>query len=147
MWMTGNTLVKMESKSKKKKSRLTLDLEPETLIELKAAVVVFGAKSYSSLIHQQIVQKIREAKQLVSRDEFDQLCKQQAEEISVKSEQKRNEREKKLSALQSTESESEEMTVKKTSKPGVSRSKKNFISRNGEVYKIIDEDPLDDDND
>ena len=69
-------------------------MEKETLAELKAATVIFGAKSYASLVHQQIVLKIREARQMVSKEEFEKLRDEQIKDIESRSRVKTAERRK-----------------------------------------------------
>lgn len=49
---------------------LTVRLDPKTYIEFAAATVVLRHRNVSSLLHQFVVQKIREAQETVSPEEF-----------------------------------------------------------------------------
>ena len=140
MWLTGNTLVEMAEKTKQK-SKMTLELEMETLAELKAAVVIFGAKSYSSLIHQQVVQKIREAKNLVSKEEFEKIRDEQILEITnrskIKSLERKNSTKLKKQAAKVTArpDETEKISVNARSK---NKTGEILSTRDGEV-PLVDE--------
>jgi len=87
--ITSNTVVKMTAKGKK---LLTLELDFETLAEFAAATKVFGARSNASLLHQQVMTKIREAKSLTTEDEFNRLVEHQKIEILKRSKRKALER-------------------------------------------------------
>lgn len=88
----------LERMSKRTTKLLTLELDLETLAEFSAACEVFGARSKSTFLNQYVVQKIREAKQTVSRDEFSKIFDKQMQEIQERSERKSLER-KKASAV------------------------------------------------
>ncbi len=90
----GNMLLEMTKRGAGKKSKITLEMAKETLAELKAAAIIFGAKSYSSLVHQQIVLKIREAGQMVSKEDFEKLRDEQMKDIESRSRVKTAERRK-----------------------------------------------------
>ena len=92
----GNNLVKMATKDRKIKSQITVAITRETLAELKAATIIFGARSYSSLVHQQVVLKIREARNMVSKEEFERIYDEQFDDIAVRSKAKVLERENSL---------------------------------------------------
>lgn len=92
--ISSNTLVKMSAGNNKK--LLTLEVDLDTLAEFSAARIIFGAKSNASLLHQQVVTKIREAKSLVSKEEFEEKVDQQKTEIAERSKRKSLERQKSL---------------------------------------------------
>jgi hypothetical protein len=82
----------LERMSKRTTKLLTLELELETLAEFSAAAEVFGARSKSTFLNQYVVQKIREAKQTVSKDEFSAVYNKHLEAIQERSERKSKER-------------------------------------------------------
>ena len=110
LFLPGHTLERM---SKRTTKLLTLELELETLAEFSAAAEVFGARSKSTFLNQYVVQKIREAKQTVSKDEFAAVYAKHLEAIQERSERKAKER--KISAAKiNTKPDSEKTKPKKT---------------------------------
>lgn len=91
MQITSNTLVNMASGGRK---LITLEVDLETLAGFSAAVEVFGTKSYAGILHPYVVQKIREAKSLVSKEEFEKLVQKKTNEIQERSKIKSLERKK-----------------------------------------------------
>ena len=89
LFLPSNTLVPMNDPKRK---LLTLELDIDTLAEFSAAAEVFGARSKSTFLNQYVVQKIREARQTVSKEEFEALVKKQKKQILQRSEQKSLER-------------------------------------------------------
>ncbi len=71
-----------------------MKLDLKMLAEFSVAAKLSGARSNSTFVNQFVVQKIREAKQLVSKEEFEELVKLQLEEIEERSERKSEERRK-----------------------------------------------------
>lgn len=82
----------LERMSKRTTKLLTLELDLETLAEFSAAAEVFGARSKATFLNQYVVQKIREAKQTVSNDEFAAVYAKHLEAIQQRSERKSKER-------------------------------------------------------
>lgn len=64
----------------------------EIMAEFKAAVEIIGARSINALVHQMVIQKIREAKKLVSDEEFQQIVAEQTKSIEKRSKRKSKER-------------------------------------------------------
>lgn len=120
---------------------MTLALERETLAELKAAVIIFGAKSYSSLVHQQVILKIREAKQMVSKEEFQRLRDEQLEEITVRSKVKSEERKKIKDNNITGEEVIEDFAPKKLPKKNFDKKDSQTITtKDGETLRFLEED-------
>lgn len=92
VFLPCNTLERMAKRSTK---LLTLELDLETLAEFSAACEVFGARSKSTFLNQYVVQKIREAKQTVSKEEFSGIYEKQLKEIQERSQRKSLERKQK----------------------------------------------------
>lgn len=90
--LSGNRLVKHMAKDY---MLLTLKVDLQTLAEFSVAAKLWGARSNSTFMNQYVVQKIREAKGLVSEDEFKELVEKQKEEILNRSLQKSLERKNK----------------------------------------------------
>ena len=57
---------------------LTVKFPEKTLAEFHAASEILGARTTSALVHQFALQKIREAKNLVSKEEFDAVYQNRA---------------------------------------------------------------------
>jgi hypothetical protein len=93
---SSNTLV---SKMAKKNKVLTLEVTFETSAEFQVATDILGAKSYATLLHQYVIQKIREAKQLVSDDEFEKRVEEKKLKIENRSKMKSLERQKSVDKL------------------------------------------------
>lgn len=91
-----NTLEEMPKRTSK---LLQLELDLETLAEFSAACEVFGARSKSTFLNQFVVSQIREAKNTVSRDEFDKLREKHLREILERSERKSLERKQAISKV------------------------------------------------
>lgn len=89
--LTSHTLEKMAGRTTK---LLTLELDLQTLAEFSAAAEVFGSRSKSTFLNQYVVTKIREAKEIVSKDEFAEKVAKHLEMIQVRSERKSLERRK-----------------------------------------------------
>lgn len=90
---TSSTLVEMVTRGKK---LLTIEIDNDLHAEFLTAVKILGTKSYSSLLHQHIVAKIREAKSFVPEDEFKSILEEQKILIDKRSKKKSLERKLKL---------------------------------------------------
>jgi hypothetical protein len=76
----------------KKDKTLTTRFDLQTMAEFAVSAEILGARSINALVHQLVVGKIREAKRLVSEDEFAAMVEQQKKESLVRSEMKSKER-------------------------------------------------------
>ncbi len=74
------------------KKTLTTPFNSDDYAELSAAVEILGHRSLNAFVHQLVMQKIREAKQLVSPEEFAKIVEANKEEIGRRSKQKSKER-------------------------------------------------------
>lgn len=74
------------------KKILTTPFDSEDYAELSAAVEILGHRSLNAFVHQLVMQKIREAKQLVSSEEFAKIVKANKEAIGKRSKIKTKER-------------------------------------------------------
>lgn len=77
--------------SKKKDKTLTTRFDLQTMAEFSVAVNLLGARSINAMVHQIVHQKIREAKNLTSADEFEQLVEIQKKETISRSKKKSKE--------------------------------------------------------
>lgn len=93
---SSNTLVGKMAKDDK---LLTLKVDLETLAEFQAAAKILGARSYATLLNQHVVQDIRQAKELVSKEEFERIKGEKKVQIQKRSEQKSMERKKSVEKL------------------------------------------------
>lgn len=75
-----------------KKITLTTPFDSEDYIEFSAAVEILGHRSLNAFVHQLVMQKIREAKQMVSREEFAEIVSVQKKTIGKRSKRKSKER-------------------------------------------------------
>lgn len=78
--------------AREKDKTLTTRFDSQTMAELNVSVEILGFRSLNALIHQLVMQKIREAKNLVSAEEFAALVEVQKEESQRRSEMKSSER-------------------------------------------------------
>ena len=72
----------------KKDKTLTTRFDLQTMAEFSASVDILGARSINAMVHQMVMQKIREAKQLVDNDEFQALVEEKIESIEKRSKKK-----------------------------------------------------------
>lgn len=79
-------------KKKEKDKTLTTRFDSATWAEFTAAVEVLGFRSINALVHQLVMQKIREAKNLVSAEEFETIVEAQKRETQKRSRMKTKER-------------------------------------------------------
>lgn len=75
-----------------KDKTLTTKFDLQTMAEFSVAVEILGARSINALVHQMVKQKIREAKGMVSNEEFAQMVEAQKEKTLKRSEMKVQER-------------------------------------------------------
>lgn len=76
----------------KKDKTLTTRFDSQTWAEFSASVEILGARSINALVHQMVTQKIREAKKMVSDEEFEKLVETQKKETNLRSKTKAKER-------------------------------------------------------
>ena len=76
---------------KKKDKTLTTRFDLQTIVEFSVAVELLGARSINALIHQMVHQKIKEAKNLISAEQFEKMVENQKKETLSRSEKKSNE--------------------------------------------------------
>ncbi len=77
--------------SKKKDKTLTTRFDLQTMAEFSVAVNLLGARSINAMVHQMVHQKIREAKNLTSVEEFEKLVEIQKKETISRSKKKSKE--------------------------------------------------------
>ena len=139
MYMTeysaSPTLVEMADRKKK---LVSIEVDKETLIELKTATAVIGARSYASLIHQQLKARIREAKQMVSQKEWNQIYEEQKIELETKSKQKSLERKKSLKRQKQPADEPEQTVSAKGASAKKPRGKKTLKTSDGRIIPLVD---------
>jgi hypothetical protein len=75
-----------------KSKTLTLKLDLDTLAEFAVSAQIHRARSVSSFVHEYVVRRINEARQMVSPDEFERRVEEQKEAISARSKAKQRER-------------------------------------------------------
>ncbi len=78
--------------AKEKDKTLTTRFDSQTMAELNVSVEILGFRSLNALVHQLVMGKIREAKKLVSDEEFQKLVESQKAETSERSKIKSKER-------------------------------------------------------
>ncbi len=76
----------------KKDKTLTTRFDLQTMAELSVAVEVLGSRSINALVHQLVIGKIREAKRLISEEEFAERVEAQKEISLERSRTKSKER-------------------------------------------------------
>ncbi len=77
---------------KEKNKTLTTRFDSQTMAELNVSVEILGYRSLNALVHQLVTGKIREAKKLVSEEEFESLVEAQKVESLERSKIKSKER-------------------------------------------------------
>lgn len=77
---------------KEKDKTLTTRFDSQTMAELNVSVEILGFRSLNALVHQIVMQKIREAKNLVAAEEFSKLVDAQKRETQKRSKIKSKER-------------------------------------------------------
>jgi hypothetical protein len=82
---------------------LTLKIKFETLAEFSAAAKIFRARTNSEFLYRYVVQKISEARQSVTPEEFAALVEKEKRAIAGRSEKKSRERRQKLNAAEKDE--------------------------------------------
>lgn len=75
-----------------KDKTLTTRFDTQTMAELNVSVGILGFRSLNAMIHQIVMQKIREAKNLVAPEEFSKLVEAQKKESNRRSKMKVKER-------------------------------------------------------
>lgn len=70
---------------------MTTRFDLQTMAEFAVAVEVLGARSINAMVHQMVTQKIREAKDLVSAEEFAERVDRQKKETMKRSKKKAKE--------------------------------------------------------
>lgn len=78
--------------AKKKDKTLTTRFSLDVMADFSAAVEILGARSINAMVHQMVMEKIREAKQLVSEEEFQKVVEEKIESIEKRSKMKSKER-------------------------------------------------------
>lgn len=78
--------------TKEKDKTLTTRFDSQTMAELNVSVEVLGFRSLNALVHQVVMQKIREAKSLIPAEEFTVLVDAQKHESNKRSRMKSQER-------------------------------------------------------
>ncbi len=71
---------------------MTTRFDSQTMAELNVSVEILGFRSLNAMIHQLVMQKIREAKSVVSPEQFSALVEIQIEETQQRSRIKSRER-------------------------------------------------------
>lgn len=89
--LPSNTLERVATRDPNIKL-LTLEVDLDTLAEFSAAAEIFGARSKSTFMNQYVVQKIREAKEMVSKEEFSEKFSKHLKKIKERSKRKSRER-------------------------------------------------------
>lgn len=84
---------------KRKDKTLTTRFEAQTMAEFSVAVELLGFRSINALVHQMVHQKIREAKNLATAEEFAEMVERQKAETESRSEIKSKERSEMLGEL------------------------------------------------
>lgn len=77
---------------KEKDKTLTTRFPTQTMVEFSVAADLLGFRSINALVHQLVMQKIREAKNLVPAEEFERLVEAQKKETQKRSRMKSKER-------------------------------------------------------
>lgn len=75
-----------------KDKTLTTKFDLQTMAEFAVAAEILGARSINALVHLMVKQKIREARGLVSEEEFQNMVERQKEITLERSERKSRER-------------------------------------------------------
>lgn len=75
-----------------KNKTLTTRFDSQTWAEFSASVEILGFRSINALVHQLVMQKIREAKAQVAPEEFRKIVDEQKEGIAKRSKLKTKER-------------------------------------------------------
>jgi 6-phosphofructokinase len=70
---------------KKKDKLLTTRFDGQMMAEFAVAADLLGARSINALVHQMVHQKISEARNLISRDEFEQMVENRKIATEVRS--------------------------------------------------------------
>lgn len=78
--------------AKEKDKTLTTRFDSQTMAELNVSADVLGFRSLNALVHQVVMQKIREAKAQISAEEFSRLVEAQKRETNKRSRIKSKER-------------------------------------------------------
>ncbi len=76
----------------KKDKTLTTRFDLQTMAEFAVSVDILGARSINALVHQMVHNKIREAKKLISEEEFTALVERRKKESLIRSKTKSKER-------------------------------------------------------
>jgi hypothetical protein len=77
---------------REKDKTLTTRFPTQTMVEFSVAADLLGFRSINALVHQLVMQKIREAKSLVAPEEFERLVEAQKKETLKRSKIKSKER-------------------------------------------------------
>lgn len=82
-----------------KDKTLTTKFDLQTMAEFSVAVEILGARSINALVHQMVKQKIREAKGMISSEEFAEMVEAQKEKTLKRSEMKIKEHQNRVEIL------------------------------------------------